>query len=201
MRRSLQTVLGLTAGTLALLLLDPRTRRGAARGSRRLVAGARERLPALLQRKSVADRALEVEVRATLDHLTERARALDIAAERGCVVLKGSVLTEERARIVREVARMRGVDSVVDLMTERHAIPEAATQRPHDVAIGLPMREAARVVGALSALGLALAGARAHGWPGVLGSFVGSVAFTAIAFAGTTRSRSIDLAGTSLATP
>lgn len=73
---------------------------------------------AALRPKRVKDDVVARRVRIELERIAGQPSAIQIAVEHGCVELRGPVETHERARIVREVARLRGVDAVVDLMTE-----------------------------------------------------------------------------------
>jgi hypothetical protein len=57
-------------------------------------------------------------VRAKLALVSARPEAIRIMVDRSCVVLTGPVSTSERSRIVRSLARVRGVDSIVDLLSE-----------------------------------------------------------------------------------
>lgn len=66
----------------------------------------------------MSDDAIRSRVRQKLDRVAEHAPALSVTVEHGCVELRGPVETNERARVVRDVARVKGVDAVVDLMTE-----------------------------------------------------------------------------------
>jgi hypothetical protein len=80
----------------------------------------RERVLRLLGRdpRRVPDRALRSKVLRRLGRLTDDAAGLTVTIEHGCVTLCGPVRTDERAKIVREIAKHDGVDSVIDLMTE-----------------------------------------------------------------------------------
>ncbi len=40
------------------------------------------------------------------------------SVEHGCVVLMGAIAPQDRAQLVKRVAKLRGVDAVMDLMTE-----------------------------------------------------------------------------------
>lgn len=105
----LRTALGIAAGATAMVMLEPRAR------PRRVVSVMRR----VAFGKRIHDRSLADEVASKLEKLTPRADAIQVSAENGCVMLAGDVLTEERAELVQGVASVPGVDSVVDLMTER----------------------------------------------------------------------------------
>lgn len=66
----------------------------------------------------VSDQAIRTRVREKLDRVARHAAGISVTVEHGCVELRGPVETRERARVVREIARVKGVDAVVDLMTE-----------------------------------------------------------------------------------
>jgi hypothetical protein len=155
-----RTLLGIFAGATAIFMLEPRVR------PRRVVSAVRRVRPVLGSR-GVVDRSLAAEVASRLDDLTPRAPAIQVSAEHGCVLLTGDVLTNERARLVRDVAAVPGVDSVVDLLTERpstdigrrNATPAAPARAPNSA---LPRRyagleTAAGIAFAIVALVLALA--------------------------------------------
>jgi len=82
-------------------------------------AGARARaLLARLRPKPVTDDTVEIRVRKRLARTASDPSAIMVRIEHGCVDLRGPVETRERARIVRAVSTVPGVDSVLDLMTE-----------------------------------------------------------------------------------
>jgi hypothetical protein len=113
MKKVLRTVLAFTAGGAALLALEALWRR---RGRR--AGSAAARLVALVRPAPVPDDTVEVRVRRKLAHTARQPEAIHVSIEHGCVDLRGPVATRERARIVRAVATIPGVDSVLDLMTE-----------------------------------------------------------------------------------
>jgi uncharacterized membrane protein len=187
MRTSLQTGLALVVGAGAMLLLH----RGG-RSPKRILAGARR----LVSRKPVLDRTLELDARAKLESVTAHATAVHVAAEHGCVQLTGDVLTDERGQIVREVATVRGVDCVVDLMTEhrtadipslRGESPIPSPDRPavllqsswpgapRPLLSSLDLPPPARVAAAGLGLGIALLGLRLRGWLGLPLGLVGTL--------------------------
>ncbi len=110
----------LALGTLVVALAGGRSQRG--RVLSRL---------SRLRRRPVPDDTLETRVKRRLTHLSPHAALLHVTLEHGCVTLAGLVRTEERAKIVREIARLDGVDSVIDLMTESRA-PNANVEHPRD---------------------------------------------------------------------
>jgi hypothetical protein len=100
-------------------------------------------------------------VRGKLALVCARPERIAVAVEHGCVTLAGVIATDERGRVVRALARVRGVDSVVDLMREEHDQPatgERASRARHGA--WPPSRRLAAV--ALGA-GLALVGLRLGG--------------------------------------
>jgi hypothetical protein len=113
MRRVVRTVLVFAAAGGALLALEAYARR---RGA--LAGGAVARLLAIMRPAPVTDDTVEARVRRKLGRTAVDPAAITVAIEHGCVDLRGPVGTRERARIVRAIATVPGVDSVVDLMTE-----------------------------------------------------------------------------------
>lgn len=156
----LRTALGIAAGSAAIVLLEPRAR------PRRVVSIMRRALGS----RRVLDRSLADEVEARLLELTPHASSIHVSAEHGCVLLTGDVRTEERAQLVRAAASVPGVDSVVDLMTER---PLGEQQARRDLARAQPRgrsTERSPASGALeigAGLGLAIAAFRVRGAAGV----------------------------------
>lgn len=92
-------------------------------------AGARARaLLARIRPKPVTDDTVELRVRKRLSRTASDPSAISVRIEHGCVDLRGPVETRERARIVRAISTVPGVDSVLDLMTE--PITKAPSARP-----------------------------------------------------------------------
>lgn len=79
------------------------------------------RATAALRPAPVTDESVRERVRTKLDRLASHARSITVMVEHGCVELRGPIETRERARVVRGIAKLRGVDAVVDLMTEPEA--------------------------------------------------------------------------------
>lgn len=77
-----------------------------------------ERLLAVLRPRVPRDDTTHELVRAKLALVSSRPGAIRVIVDRSCVVLTGAVPTSERPRIVRSLARVRGVDSIVDLLSE-----------------------------------------------------------------------------------
>jgi osmotically-inducible protein OsmY len=122
MTKVLRAVLGLAAGAMVLVLLEKVARQrqpGASVAARALLSRLRPR--------PVDDETVAVRVRRKLARTARDPDAIRVTIEHGCVDLRGRVATRERARIVQAVARVRGVDSVIDLMTEPK--PDAWTSR------------------------------------------------------------------------
>lgn len=113
------------AGTAAMLLLEAGSRRKGRRGNAARLLLERVR-PA-----PVTDDTVEVRVRKKLATVASNPSAIAVSIEHGCVDLRGAVTTRERARIVRAVSKVSGVDSVLDLMTEPAALvlPQSAAVR------------------------------------------------------------------------
>lgn len=135
---------------------------------------------------------IERAVREKLDGLTPHATAMHVTGENGCVILTGDVLTDERALIVREVATVEGVDSVVDLLDE-HREPDgiaALAQQGPELPTVPPMRSvrtlltrsfrpALRIAAAGAGLGAMASGLRTRGTAGVGLGILGGVLFAA----------------------
>ncbi len=64
------------------------------------------------------DRTTAARVRTMLDWVARTPALIAVTVEHGCVELRGPIATDERARVIRDVARVKGVDAVVDLLTE-----------------------------------------------------------------------------------
>ncbi len=77
-----------------------------------------ERLLQVLRPRVPRDETTHELVRAKLALVSTRPEAIRVLVDRACVVLTGPVPTSERPRIVRSLARVRGVDSIVDLLSE-----------------------------------------------------------------------------------
>ncbi|MBX3185496.1 MAG: BON domain-containing protein [Labilithrix sp.] len=127
MRHRVRAALAFGAGIALLLLLDWRSSR---RRGKRLTRGLLD----LVRPRPISDATIEAHVHAKLERVASHPEAIHAAIEHGCVVLSGEVETHERAAIVKEVARARGVDSVVDIMTEHHGdAPAVPPALGHDV--------------------------------------------------------------------
>jgi hypothetical protein len=113
MKRALRAAVKFAAGACVLLLLE-----GVARKHWGSSAGRARALLARLRPRPVGDAALAARVRKKLAHTAHSPESITVKIEHGCVDLRGPVDTRERARIVRAVAAVHGVDSVLDLMTE-----------------------------------------------------------------------------------
>lgn len=173
MRTSVKTMLGIAGGATAMILLDGHATRA--------IGGVRR----LLAREPECGATVQAAVRRKLDALTPHAGAIHVSDEQGCVTLTGDVLTEERALIVREVATVEGVDSVVDLMTE-HVTPDnipalvVATPKLPTVprvrsVIARSASPALRVAAVAAGIGVAMAGLRLRGAAGVPLGILGGV--------------------------
>lgn len=132
---------------------------------------------------------IERAVRDKLDGLTPHATAMHVSGDNGCIILTGDVLTEERALIIREVATVEGVDSVVDLLDEHRepdgiaALAQKGPQLPTvprvRSVLARSLHPALRVAAAGTGLGLLVAGARARGFARVPLGIVGGALFAA----------------------
>jgi len=106
-------MLAFAAGGVVLLVLESVGRRKGGHAG----AGARALL-ARIRPEPVADDTVELRVRKRLVRTASDPSSITVSIEHGCADLRGPVETRERARIVRAVATVPGVDSVLDLMTE-----------------------------------------------------------------------------------
>lgn len=112
-KSALRTMLAFAASGVVLLVLESIGRRKGGRAG----AGARTLL-ARMRPRHVTDDTVEVRVRKRLARTASDPASIVVSIEHGCADLRGPVETRERARIVRAVATVPGVDSVLDLMTE-----------------------------------------------------------------------------------
>jgi hypothetical protein len=125
MRSAIRTVLLSAAGAGAMLALERLARRrGLLRGN------PAQRFLDMIRPAPVDDDTIEARVRRKLARTAHDPNAIAVAIEHGCVDLRGPVDTRERARIVRAVSMVPGVDSVLDLMTEPHGEPAGVAIPP-----------------------------------------------------------------------
>jgi len=139
--RSAGLVLATGAGVLLMYLLDPqqgRRRRAlmrdkavhlARKGSALTDAGTRDLahratgvatgLGSALRSSAVDDAVLVGRVRSTMGRWTSHPHAIEVSAASGRVTLKGLVLRSEHDRLVREIAKVRGVREVEDRLEAR----------------------------------------------------------------------------------
>ena len=96
---------------------------GAADATRRDVAnrasGALARLRRARRNGPVDDRVLVERVRAQLGRSIAHPRAIDVEANDGRVTLRGPILQSEVARVCETVARVKGVQEIVDELDAR----------------------------------------------------------------------------------
>src|SRR4051812_21556571 len=88
------------------------------------------RMLEVLRPKPVADATVDNHVRSLLSRICAHPEAVQAVVEHACVTLRGIVSTEERARVVRRVAELRGVDSVIDLLREGRSDAAPARRQP-----------------------------------------------------------------------
>lgn len=135
---------GVGVGAALAYLLNPslgRTRRARARdkavhaahtgnrGARRAqrvvtnrAYGLAARLRAAFGPKAAADEVIQERVRAAIGRVCSHAGAIEVLVANGEAVLGGRILEREHDRVVREVARVRGVRGVDDQL-QRHVHP------------------------------------------------------------------------------
>lgn len=157
------------------------------------------RIVKVLRPKTRPDGDVAELVRGKLPLLASEPQDIAVEVEHGCVVLRGAVSARERAHLVRAVAIVRGVDSVIDLLHERESgapaseRPAVATRRLPLVAVRAPWPRAPRLVAAGAGAGLALAGARVGGALGIPLALAGVLLFVRAATGATLRRpRSLD---------
>jgi hypothetical protein len=124
-KSALRAMLAFAGGGVVLLVLEAMGRRkggGAGAGARALLARVRPR--------PVADDTVEVRVRKRLARTASDPESIVVSIEHGCADLRGPVETRERARIVRAVSTVPGVDCVLDLMTEPTPSTPARVRMP-----------------------------------------------------------------------
>jgi hypothetical protein len=92
------------------------------RDMRNRARGVVAELRARLVPEDVADDVLQERVRARLGQVVRYARAIDATVDSACVTLRGPVLTDDVARLVRRVGRVPGVRAV-DNRLDVHAEP------------------------------------------------------------------------------
>jgi cell division septation protein DedD len=108
MRRAFKTLALIALGAVVLALAGGQKNRA--------------RVLGWLKRTPPPDATVAARVLAKLERITANAEAIQASTEHGCVVLTGDVLTAERSAIVHSVAKIEGVDAVVDLMTEHRSL-------------------------------------------------------------------------------
>ena len=69
--------------------------------------------------ENVDDEVLKERVRSTMGHHVSHSHAVQVGASNGVVTLKGLILEEEAAGLIRTIRRVRGVRQVIDAL-ERH---------------------------------------------------------------------------------
>ncbi|AKV02884.1 hypothetical protein AKJ09_09547 [Labilithrix luteola] len=167
-------MLALLAGAAVLYAVDARVARR--RQRERILSRALRHL----QRTAVPDATVEGRVLERLARLVPHG-GISATTERSCVILTGEVSTQKRAHVVRSIARVEGVDSVVDLMTERRqgVSDDGPTwRRAPTAARGWQLAPSDRspasrtMIGGVGA-GLALAGLRLRGFVGPTLALVG----------------------------
>jgi uncharacterized membrane protein len=131
MFRSLDFYRGLVVGLGVMYLMDPergRTRRALLRDK---AAGATNAIQDFLGKSSrdvshSATETLAERVRAKLGRYVSHPHAVEVEAEDGCVILRGSILSHEVEELVDAMSSVRGVREVVNRL------------EPHVTAEGVP---------------------------------------------------------------
>lgn len=131
-----------------------------------------------LRRDAVTDEVLAERVRAQLGHAVSRPRDVEVLADEGRVTLRGVVRLKDTERLLRRVARVRGVRGVecqLNVKGRREscelegASVETATEKG-GARLSMPTRLLATFVGS----GLALYAARRGGVAGAFAGLVGT---------------------------
>jgi osmotically-inducible protein OsmY len=87
--------------------------------ARNRVSGAVAEARARLRHEAVDDDQLVARVRADLGHRVDRAGAIEVAADRGTVTLRGEVSREELDGVLGSVRRVPGVERVTNELNVR----------------------------------------------------------------------------------
>jgi hypothetical protein len=82
-----------------------------------------------VQSQPIDDRVLVERVRAALGRVVSNPRAIDVDAENGEVILRGSILQSEVSRLLNRVRRIRGVNAIISEL-EAHDRPHQASSWP-----------------------------------------------------------------------
>lgn len=88
----------------------------AKRDARHRLQGMYERIVAHFRPDHADDRTIQERVRAELGRLSSHPGAIEVTSEDGIVRLRGDILEDEVAKVVRGVSRVRGVEEVVNEM-------------------------------------------------------------------------------------
>lgn len=106
---------GLGIGAAVMFFYDPsegRRRRARTRRAVARVVGAAASVGSVLARAEPADDVIAARVRAVLARSVSYPRSVNVAVERGHVVLGGPIIAREVERLLSRVRRVRGVRSV-----------------------------------------------------------------------------------------
>lgn len=139
---------------------------------RGVVAGAGARLRC----EQVSDDRLAARVRSKLGRAVSRPADIEVTVNEGMVTLRGIVRSQESERLLRCVARVRGVRGVEDQLKlkRRHGdAPETAAGDGNVAHNGRHHSAPARLLAAAAGGALALYGAKRHGPLGAAVSMIG----------------------------
>lgn len=109
--------------TTSALRQGGREAQGIAEDARNRAVGKAAEIGGRLRDEQVTDDQLVARVRAQLGHHIERARAIDVVAEGGRVVLRGEVAADEVEDVLSTVRGIRGVDEVDNQLGIRGSSP------------------------------------------------------------------------------
>lgn len=109
--------------TASALRQGGRGAQGIAEDARNRAVGTAAEIGRRLRDEQVTDDQLVARVRAQLGHHVERARAIDVVADGGRVVLRGEVAADEVEDVLSTVRGVRGVDQVDNQLGIRASSP------------------------------------------------------------------------------
>lgn len=117
-------------------------------------------LPLWQAAQEVDDRILAERVRAVLGRVLTHAHAVGLEVSKGVVTVSGPVLRDEIRRTIKTLARVPGVERVVNAL-EPHPAPRRMPALPHDARLawtrnrGVTVRRVATALAGAASLGLA----------------------------------------------
>jgi uncharacterized membrane protein len=136
-----------------------------------------------VRREEVDDKTLEARVRSALGRVCSHPHAIQVGVEQGRVRLAGVILQSEHPRVIARIARVRGLEGLVDDDLEVHAQPgshpalQSGSQRPGERPEFLQHNwsPAARFVAGLGGASLLTWGLSRRGIPGLTSALLGGL--------------------------